>query len=550
MSILKKGGMVPNHLRILFLGDSITDDGRYIAHIDYYIKKHLPNHSVELINLGLNSETASGLSEPDHPFPRPCIFDRIDRALEMAKPDWVTVCYGINDGIYYPYSEERMGAYQKGILNLIGKIKACGAKAIVMTPPILDTVSFGGPMLDENAEKFSWAQAYRGYNDVMKKYADWVLSDLRGVADRVVNIYGPMTAEYAAKRKNDPALKLGDGIHPDLWGHWIMARCLLGELFRLYPEYEPGYLKEETPAFGLVLKRHRLLSSAWKEAVGHSHRDKAKDALPLDEAKAAAAELDNEILKTIVNEENDDRVDDWNGCVCRRFYCNGRVCTYIEPKEFAPGRPWVWRTEFLHAFETVDVELVRRGWALCYYRVSNLFGCPESVELMKIFHDEMVSRFGLSKTTVPFGFSRGGLYAVNYAAAYPKDVEALYIDAPVLDIRSWPGGLGIGDGSPFEFKDCLDVYGLNETSVRQYKENPLDKAEALAKAGIPVALVAGDADTTVPYTENGKLFDEKYRRAGGKILTIVKPGCGHHPHSLEDPTPVVEFLLEATGRKH
>jgi len=119
-----------------------------------------------------------------------------------------------------------------------------------------------------------------------------------------------------------------------------------------------------------------------------------------------------------------------------------------------------------------------------------------------------------------------------------------------LNIRSWPAGLGIGDGSPFEYKDCLDVYGLNETSIKQFAENPLDKVEKLAKAGIPVALVAGDADTTVPYAENGKLFDQKYRRFGGKILTIVKPGCGHHPHSVEDPTPVVEFLLEATGRKN
>jgi hypothetical protein len=24
---------------------------------------------------------------------------------------------------------------------------------------------------------------------------------------------------------------------------------------------------------------------------------------------------------------------------------------------------------------------------------------------------------------------------------------------------------------------------------------------------------------------------------------ILKPGVGHHPHSLKDPAPVVEFLL-------
>jgi len=65
----------------------------------------------------------------------------------------------------------------------------------------------------------------------------------------------------------------------------------------------------------------------------------------------------------------------------------------------------------------------------------------------------------------------------------------------------------------------------------------------LAKTGIPVIIVAGGADETVPYEENGELFVKRFRAAGGVIEEYVKPECGHHPHSLEDPRPIVEFLV-------
>ncbi len=29
---------------------------------------------------------------------------------------------------------------------------------------------------------------------------------------------------------------------------------------------------------------------------------------------------------------------------------------------------------------------------------------------------------------------------------------------------------------------------------------------------------------------------------GGPIQVILKPKCGHHPHGLEDPKPVLDFI--------
>ena len=73
---------------------------------------------------------------------------------------------------------------------------------------------------------------------------------------------------------------------------------------------------------------------------------------------------------------------------------------------------------------------------------------------------------------------------------------------------------------------------------------PLNNLKAIAEAKIPIIAVAGDADDVVPIDENILILEKRYRELGGSIQVIVKPGVGHHPHSLTDPTPVVTFLLQ------
>lgn len=114
--------------RVVFLGDSNTFAGHYISMIDGYLFTRFPDKKFELINLGLPSETVSGLSEPDHPYPRPGVHDRLERVLAKSKPDVVVACYGMNDGIYYPFSEERLKKYQQGIEMLINKVTRSGGR--------------------------------------------------------------------------------------------------------------------------------------------------------------------------------------------------------------------------------------------------------------------------------------------------------------------------------------------------------------------------------------------------------------------------------------
>lgn len=220
------------------------------------------------------------------------------------------------------------------------------------------------------------------------------------------------------------------------------------------------------------------------------------------------------------------------------FRLNGRESLVVRPTNPLPGNPICWRTEFFGGFDSVDVEMLKRGWHLCYHRVSNMYGCDESLEMMHEFQDFICQTFGISNKAVLFGFSRGGLYAVNYAAKYNDRVSGLYLDAPVCDIRSWP----CSNLESREARECLDCYRLTPETLQTFNNNPIDKVSDVIN--LPVIIVAGDSDHVVPYDQNGQIFADRFKSLGGRIETIVKPGCDHHPHSLENPISVADFIEE------
>ncbi len=220
----------------------------------------------------------------------------------------------------------------------------------------------------------------------------------------------------------------------------------------------------------------------------------------------------------------------------------------VTPREEAEGRPWVWRARFFGHEPQADVALLDRGFHVAHIDVTNLYGGPEALRIWNRFYHYLVSEHGFAEKVALEGFSRGGLIIYNWAAANPEKVACLYGDAPVCDIKSWPGGKGVGTGSPEDWRRCLEVYGLTEEEALHFKGNPIDHLEPLAAAGVPILHVCGDADINVPMCENSDVVEARYKALGGDITVITKPGCAHHPHSLEDPTPIVEFIVKHAGR--
>lgn len=235
---------------------------------------------------------------------------------------------------------------------------------------------------------------------------------------------------------------------------------------------------------------------------------------------------------------------EWRGRERLDFVLDGKECILVRPDNPRAGRPWVWRAEFFDAFAQVDEAMLDAGYHIAYVRLSDRYGCPSAVEDMARFCTALVGEFDLKPKAILFGFSRGGLYAANFAFAHPEMTDKLYLDAPVMDIRSWPGGMGEAERFDKEWAECMECYGLDQDSAAKYTDGPLFRAAELAGLNIPVVLVSGDADRAAVLNENGYPFALDFARAGGRLLYIVKPGAGHHPHSLEDPAPVVAFLTE------
>ena len=97
-------------------------------------------------------------------------------------------------------------------------------------------------------------------------------------------------------------------------------------------------------------------------------------------------------------------ITDWNGYRQLHFDVGGRRSTVICPDEPLPGNPWVWRAEFFEAFNYADFALLKKGWHLAYHCVSDMYGCPESIEMMKEFYDYVTSGFRLHERPAAAGF--------------------------------------------------------------------------------------------------------------------------------------------------
>ncbi len=228
----------------------------------------------------------------------------------------------------------------------------------------------------------------------------------------------------------------------------------------------------------------------------------------------------------------------------------GRPCLIISPPTPMPGNPWIWRTEFFGHEPQGDSTLAAKGFHVVYMDIQNMYGAPAAMSLMDSFYNYLTTTWQLNKKTVLEGFSRGGLYAFNWAALHPNQVSCLYVDAPVCDFKSWPAGKGKGQYSKDDWQLLLKAYNFkNEKEALAYHGNPIDNLKPLAKAHIPILCVCGDTDTIVPMAENIDIVKKRFQHMGGSIRMIVKPNNGHHPHSLKDPTPIVDFIMNETTKK-
>ncbi|WP_430454676.1 SGNH/GDSL hydrolase family protein [Rhodopirellula europaea] len=244
------------HSRIAVVGDSITQAGHYVSFLSYQLHTQSPGRSFDIYPLGLSSETVSGLSEKGHAggkFPRPCLFERFDRLLSKVKPDVLIACYGMNDGIYQPLSDDRFAAFQNGIQKMIDQAKRAGVKKIyLVTPPIYDYEPAGDAF---------------NYDTVLSAYARWEM-ELKIPGVKVIDLHAAMRAARA--ERDQPFSK--DKVHPNEEGHWLMAQTIASALGARDSAKSVSEVRAD-PVFASIDSIRNLRWKGWMNHIGYT-RDK------------------------------------------------------------------------------------------------------------------------------------------------------------------------------------------------------------------------------------------------------------------------------------
>ena len=228
--------------------------------------------------------------------------------------------------------------------------------------------------------------------------------------------------------------------------------------------------------------------------------------------------------------------DMWQGYRRTKFDFGGRTAWIVEPS-VAPrdGMPWTWTLQWAEAFvdRTGVPDLLKRGF---HHATIDLFDTrmdEAGLAAAAAFQKFLVDDLGLAPKANLVGMSWGGFFATRYAAAHPANVAKLYLDAPLLCFDGFKLDIG-----PWAARRPASGAWADDP------EMPVNKAERLAAAKIPVLLLYGGEDQTVPAKLNCERFLPRFKAAGGTVDVIRRDLFGHHPHGLDpDKTrPIVDFF--------
>lgn len=222
--------------------------------------------------------------------------------------------------------------------------------------------------------------------------------------------------------------------------------------------------------------------------------------------------------------------DVWHGHKRTVFKFGGRTAWVVEPG-VAPleGKPWTWTMQWATAFveRTGVPDLLKRGF---HHATIDLFptkmdetGLKEAAKFQRFLVDEL----GFAPKANLIGMSWGGFFSIRYAAANPGNVRRIYLDAPLLSFTGFKAAQSAGGiGSWFAAQPPGGDW-------RKDPRMPVNMADAVAKARIPILLLYGGKDAVVPPAENCLPFAQRFIGAGGAIDVHPRPDFGHHPHGFD-----------------
>lgn len=185
--------------------------------------------------------------------------------------------------------------------------------------------------------------------------------------------------------------------------------------------------------------------------------------------------------------------------------------TVIAPSQPAAGNPWVFRSTYVKRDDQLARALLEKGYYIVTGSVPYNFDGPQLAHWNTIYN--YLTGKGFSARPVITGEASGAGEAIGWATENPGKVSAVYLENAI-------------------FK-----------TIAMTKEPLPEHLETLAKAGVPLYLVAGSED---PFCKTNTVsVSALYKKYDGKVITDVRKNEGHLllPH---DPRAALTFILSNT----
>lgn len=198
--------------RVVFYGDSITQDGGYGCFVEEYCRTRYPGLDLRFFNAGVGGDTVRGGGAGG-------IDERLERDVIRLKPTVVTIMLGMNDGGYRKLEPATLEAFTQGYRSIVERIKKQlpGVRIYLIRSSPFDDVA--------RAPDFE-----PGYMDVLRQMGDAVAAIARDENASVVDFGGVVSDGIRLAVRDNPGRArhlLPDRVHPSPAGHLLMGATLL-----------------------------------------------------------------------------------------------------------------------------------------------------------------------------------------------------------------------------------------------------------------------------------------------------------------------------------
>lgn len=204
-----------NNDRIVFAGDSVTDMGSanpvgeglfenvgrgYVRILESMFAAYYPEVFLRVTNSGVSGNTSRDL------------LARFDRDVVELKPDWVSICIGIND-VWRQFDSPAIldshvlpDEYEKNLEEMILKVKDNVKGMFILSPYIIEA----------------------NHEDMMRKRIDEYVEICKKLADKYNCVFVDFQKMYEDYCKTRHSSYIAwDRIHPNQVGSTLMAREFL-----------------------------------------------------------------------------------------------------------------------------------------------------------------------------------------------------------------------------------------------------------------------------------------------------------------------------------